>query len=331
MIVPPAAGKRPYYGNRTLQALWRLAGQALGEAEDLVLMGFSLPPTDLLVSLRLTTTLPGESLITPVNRSGEVVERIRTTFNTPAGDNSCLNLNFVPPLLAHHDNALPKWVETYACWCSLEPKSAAQAVDSGPCGRVGRVAIDVPGDRYAAVPQQVGDGFDMPARLQPRHRRAVPQRVHPDILDARLRRRRLDGPQDVARLDRGAELGGEHQPAVGPPTARVQAFGDLAGPPGLQQRHNRRGDRHRPPQARRLGFGDDQALADPRQRGRDLQRPVREVQVFPPQRQRLTATQTGRRDQRQHRPVTQPLRGAQDGSNPVGRQVAGLGACDPRP
>jgi hypothetical protein len=114
MIVPPAAVKSPYYGNRTLQALWRLAGQALGEAEDLVLMGFSLPPTDLLVSSMLTTTLPGESLITPVNRSGDVVERIRTTFNIPAGDNSCLNLNFVPPLLAHHDNALPKWVETYA-------------------------------------------------------------------------------------------------------------------------------------------------------------------------------------------------------------------------
>jgi len=97
MIVPPTAVKSPYYGNRTLQALWRLAGQALSKAEDLVIMGFSLPPTDLLVSSMLTTTLPQDSLITPVNRSGDVVKRIRATFNIEADDNS-----------------LSSWVHTYA-------------------------------------------------------------------------------------------------------------------------------------------------------------------------------------------------------------------------
>lgn len=46
MIVPPAAVKSPYYKNRTLQELWRLAAEALSQAEELVMMGFSLPQTD---------------------------------------------------------------------------------------------------------------------------------------------------------------------------------------------------------------------------------------------------------------------------------------------
>lgn len=111
MIVPPAALKSPYYGNRTLRALWRLAGQALSEAEELVIIGFSLPPSDTLVSSMLATTLPEDSFLTPVNRSGDVAQRIRDTFDIPVGD-SRLTMTFVPP--SHGDDALSAWVATFA-------------------------------------------------------------------------------------------------------------------------------------------------------------------------------------------------------------------------
>jgi hypothetical protein len=84
MIVPPAAVKSPYYNNRTLQELWRLAADALSKAEELVIMGFSLPQTDLLVGSMLVTTLPKRSKITPVNRNAGIVDLVLETFQISA-------------------------------------------------------------------------------------------------------------------------------------------------------------------------------------------------------------------------------------------------------
>ena len=57
----------------------------------------------------------------------------------------------------------------------LKAKSAGQPVDSGPCGRVRRVAVDVAGNADRAVPEQIGNRLDVHASLKPRHGRAVPQ------------------------------------------------------------------------------------------------------------------------------------------------------------
>ena len=48
-LVPPTAVKTTAYRNATLRAQWAEAAVALSSAEDLVLMGFSLPPTDSVV------------------------------------------------------------------------------------------------------------------------------------------------------------------------------------------------------------------------------------------------------------------------------------------
>jgi hypothetical protein len=79
MIVPPAAVKSAYYNNRTLQALWRSAGDALKDAEELVIMGFSLPQSDQLVRAMLCTSLADSAGIVPVD-FGDVLPRVRSAF-----------------------------------------------------------------------------------------------------------------------------------------------------------------------------------------------------------------------------------------------------------
>ena len=56
------------------------------------------------------------------------------------------------------------------------------------------------------MPKQIGHCLDVHACLEPCRGRRVPQGVHADILDPGLGRRGLDGPQDVAWLDRTAQL-----------------------------------------------------------------------------------------------------------------------------
>jgi hypothetical protein len=82
-IVPPAATKSPYYGNRTLHALWQQAAQALRDADEVVVMGFSLPPSDQLVSAMLASELRDDCIVTPIDRSSEVVERFRALLDLP--------------------------------------------------------------------------------------------------------------------------------------------------------------------------------------------------------------------------------------------------------
>jgi hypothetical protein len=85
MIVPPAAVKSPYYSNKILQANWKFAAEKLAETEELVMMGFSLPPTDLLVSSLLATTRRDDIRLTPVNRDPEIVGRVSTALQIPVG------------------------------------------------------------------------------------------------------------------------------------------------------------------------------------------------------------------------------------------------------
>src|SRR6476660_9287295 len=102
MIVPPAAAKSPYYTNGILQANWKLAAKTLRQADELVIIGFSLPPTDLLVCSMLVTTLRPNCRITPVDFGTDIVKRIRDTFDI-AEDNERLVSTYV----GGGDGALP--------------------------------------------------------------------------------------------------------------------------------------------------------------------------------------------------------------------------------
>jgi hypothetical protein len=106
MIVPPAAVKSPYYSNGVLQAYWKLAAKELSQAEELVIMGFSLPQTDLLVSSMLSTTLPEASSITPVDFGVRILDRVAETFDLESWQGARINSSFA----GLGDDALRRWV-----------------------------------------------------------------------------------------------------------------------------------------------------------------------------------------------------------------------------
>ena len=56
-IVPPAASKSPYYKNLVTRELWLRASQALGDADRVILIGYSLPNADLTFSGMLSSAV----------------------------------------------------------------------------------------------------------------------------------------------------------------------------------------------------------------------------------------------------------------------------------
>jgi len=74
MLVPPAATKGPYYKNRLLAAQWADAAAALRDADELVIMGYSAPATDLTVTTLITTQFKGNTIV-PVNRDRGLIKR----------------------------------------------------------------------------------------------------------------------------------------------------------------------------------------------------------------------------------------------------------------
>jgi hypothetical protein len=83
-IVPPAAVKNPYYANQALQGQWRLAAEAIKEADDVVIMGFGLPPSDLLVSSMLATLITPDHTVFPVSPDATLPGRMRNLLE-PSG------------------------------------------------------------------------------------------------------------------------------------------------------------------------------------------------------------------------------------------------------
>jgi hypothetical protein len=66
LIVPPTAAKSGYYQNSSLRTQWERAAAALRGAEELVLLGYSAPQTDILVRSLLATNFDGR-IVTPVD------------------------------------------------------------------------------------------------------------------------------------------------------------------------------------------------------------------------------------------------------------------------
>jgi hypothetical protein len=61
-IVPPAAAKSGFYRNPITRELWQRAAEALGDAERVALVGYSVPVTDLVTSGMLADRLAGRSV-----------------------------------------------------------------------------------------------------------------------------------------------------------------------------------------------------------------------------------------------------------------------------
>lgn len=92
MIVPPTGTKGPYYGNLSLRAQWRRAFAALAAADELLIIGYSFPASDL-VTRHLLSTSGFAGKITVVDRSSAAAEAVETLtrwseFQTYTGDDA---------------------------------------------------------------------------------------------------------------------------------------------------------------------------------------------------------------------------------------------------
>jgi hypothetical protein len=78
-IVPPAAAKSAFYDNPISRELWQSAAEALADARRVVLIGYSLPPTDLVTSGMLAeclNTVRVRDIVVVNPRPQEIVERL---------------------------------------------------------------------------------------------------------------------------------------------------------------------------------------------------------------------------------------------------------------
>ena len=82
VIIPPTSSKSSFYSNEALRAQWRNAGRDLQNADRLIVIGYSMPESDLQVKAMLTTSLKANAEIVVVDPDTDqkVVPRIRSYF-----------------------------------------------------------------------------------------------------------------------------------------------------------------------------------------------------------------------------------------------------------
>lgn len=80
MIVPPTAIKTGYYRNQIIRTLWVQGAKALRDADEIVMMGLSLPPSDMVFRSMLATVVKPGAVIVPVNRRDDVAHELETLF-----------------------------------------------------------------------------------------------------------------------------------------------------------------------------------------------------------------------------------------------------------
>lgn len=75
-IVPPILDKGSYLDHDTIKLLWRVAGDALEAADAIVVMGYSLPPTDMTMNAFLRAKAPAKKVpLYVVDVSDETYQR----------------------------------------------------------------------------------------------------------------------------------------------------------------------------------------------------------------------------------------------------------------
>lgn len=87
MVVPPTATKSAFYANAVLRSQWMAAANALEEADELVIIGYSLPPSDTVVRSLLRTRFSGRTVIQSIVATQYSLRSDRslaTTSSTPS-------------------------------------------------------------------------------------------------------------------------------------------------------------------------------------------------------------------------------------------------------
>lgn len=81
-IVPPVMDKSRHYANTGLALVWNSAHEAIREAQEIVIVGFSFPPTDISCQFLFKSAIqPGVRVVT-VNRDPSIAERYQAVFGS---------------------------------------------------------------------------------------------------------------------------------------------------------------------------------------------------------------------------------------------------------
>jgi hypothetical protein len=83
VIVPPTGIKSGWYSNLALRGLWRRAAAEIGKCTRLVVVGYSLPPTDLLVRQLIASHLPKTSGVEVVNLTSDPATALEKLLQRP--------------------------------------------------------------------------------------------------------------------------------------------------------------------------------------------------------------------------------------------------------
>jgi hypothetical protein len=78
MVIPPTSVKNVFYRNLALRAQWRRASQRLKKADRLIIIGYSLPKTDLQMRQFIATSAREIPAIVVVDRAAEPAEEVAT-------------------------------------------------------------------------------------------------------------------------------------------------------------------------------------------------------------------------------------------------------------
>ncbi len=76
LVIPPTPAKSTYFENETVRELWWVARAALESADEVWLVGYSLPTGDQQMAALLASTCAGKTIV-PVNTDERVADRIR--------------------------------------------------------------------------------------------------------------------------------------------------------------------------------------------------------------------------------------------------------------
>ena len=98
LIIPPVAEKSSFYDNTLIKSLWTTFYKAISDADEIYCVGYSLPETDLSLSLFLSSTVgEGNKRVYLVNtakgkEAEELILNYRKYYHVDSVDNQYLGL-----------------------------------------------------------------------------------------------------------------------------------------------------------------------------------------------------------------------------------------------
>lgn len=125
-IIPPTAIKNSFYNNDILRAQWKMARYALNHADELYILGYSAPKSDLLVRALIGTEFRGRKLVC-VTPDASTMDRI-TEYQLPGMEFEKRSFPLIENYMSTIETALFSCINcrgtaqlTYADLCNTSP------------------------------------------------------------------------------------------------------------------------------------------------------------------------------------------------------------------